>query len=70
MNVMEEEENLIIFSVFDVINTSFFSRLVPLCSYLQVVNPQLYNDPLSSLPTTNYLAFIIAAFILLFLYLP
>lgn len=54
MNVMEEEDNLIILSVFDVINTSFFCRLVPLCSYLQVVTPQ----------------FMIDAFILLFLSLP
>lgn len=58
MNVMEEEENLIIFSVFDVINSSFFCQLLPLCSYLQVVSPQLRNDPLSSMPTTNYLALI------------
>lgn len=58
MNVMEEE-NLIILSVFDVINTSFLCLLVPLFSYLRVVTPQLHNDPLSSMPATNYIAFII-----------
>lgn len=41
---MEEEENLIIFSVLHVINASFFCQLLPLCSYLQVVTPQMHND--------------------------